>query len=219
MKKFLLIACLLTGSFLSNAQDSKWSISFSPAIVQSPDLHYAFQPGVAYEFNDRFSLLTEFAFVANNKSAYYSDGRYFRIKPELRYNLSESKRGLRAYMGFQASYSFRSWQDHGGCYHENNRYSDTVISFDGAKVNSPILTWSFQFGTPFSLTRRLDMDIFLGLGMRMIFTNYTDVQNAVKDPYFRPSCKIFPAPDAAYFVDGTVMRFHSNFGIRFLYRL
>ena len=219
MKKLLLFTCLLTASFLVRAQDSKWSVSFSPAIVQSPDFHYALQPGVEYEFNNRLSLLTEFAVpVGKHNPLNYGNSKYFRIKPELRYNLQESKRGLRTYVGFQASYTFRSWQNNGGSYFENTAHSDSLTSFDHAKVNSPILTWSFQLGTPFSLSRRIDMDIFMGLGMRMIFTNYTHIQNATKGLYSPPTCRIFPAINYACDVNATVIRFHSNFGIRFLYR-
>ena len=220
MKKLLLFAFLLTISFLLRAQDSKWSVSFTPAIVQSPDFHYAVQPGVEYEFNNRLSLLTEFAVpVGKNNQLNYSNSKYFRIKPELRYNLSPSKRGIRTYVGLQASYTFRSWQNNGGTYFDKSVYSDSATRYDGAKINSPIFTWSFQFGTPMSLGRNLDMDIFMGLGMRMIFTNYTDVQNAVKGAYSTPTCRMLPAINYAYGIDGTVNRFHSNFGVRFLYRI
>ena len=219
MKKLLLIACLVSVSFLLRAQDSKWNVSISPALIQSPAFRYALQPGVEYEFNDRLSLLTEFAVpISKNNSPAYSNTKYFRIKPELRYNLSKYKRGPGSYVGFQASYTFRSWQNTGSTYFDKKTYADSVIRYDGAKINSPILTWSFQFGTLISLTRRLDMDMFIGLGMRMIFTNYSEVENAVKGPYYIPTCRMFPAINYAYYIDGTVKRFHSNFGLRFLYR-
>ena len=62
MRKIIpFLGLLLTCSSLK-AQDSKWAISFTPAVVISSDLKYAFQPGIEYSFNDRLSLLTEVAF-------------------------------------------------------------------------------------------------------------------------------------------------------------
>jgi hypothetical protein len=188
--------------------------------LEAPYICFGVQPGVEYRFNDRLSLLTEFAFPASkSKDLYYSNSRYFRVKPELRYNLRESPHGLRTYTGFQVSYSFRDWQDNGsGIYYEKKMHADSLIGYDGAHVKSSILTWSMQLGTPFSFGEHFGMDIFMGLGMRFIFTNYTKVVNAVKDATFRSICRLTPVPDPAFQVDGTMTRFHSNFGIRLFYR-
>ncbi|HET6994019.1 MAG TPA: DUF3575 domain-containing protein [Chitinophagaceae bacterium] len=220
MRKTLLTVGCLFLLCLCRGQDSKWSITFTPAIVQAPYLCYGIQPGVEYRFNERFSLLTEFAFTTSkSKDLFYSNNKFFRVKPELRYTLRDSDDGLRAYTGFQVSYSYRGWQDNsGGMYYEKKMYADSVVAFDKAHINSSILTWSVQLGTPFSFGNHLGMDIFMGLGMRFIFTNYSDVQNGVKDARARRICTAFPVPDPAFNVDGTVTRFHSNFGIRFFYR-
>jgi len=218
MKKLLLITCLVTAYLTVRAQDSKWSVSFSPAFVQSPGLHFAIQPGVEYKFNDRWSLSTEIAIpFGKNNSLDYSHSKYFRIKPELRYYLSKSEKKIRPYVGFQASYTFRNWQSHGGSFYEKGTYANNFISYDRANIKSPIITFSLQLGARVKLTRRLDMDLFMGLGSRTVFTNYFDVQNAVNNPYTRPVCTVFPAPDAAYLVNGTVNRLNLNFGIRFIY--
>ncbi|MFI5128979.1 MAG: DUF3575 domain-containing protein [Chitinophagales bacterium] len=221
MKKIIpFLGLLLTCSSLK-AQDSKWAISFTPAVVISSDLKYAFQPGIEYSFNDRLSLLTEVAFIpGGRKDLSFSNSKYFRIKPELRYHLRESKHGLRTYVGFQTSYTYRKWENvNGGCYFDKNMYADSISTYNKASISSPILTSSLQLGTPFSFGNHFVMDIFMGLGMRMIFTKYSNVENATKDGYFMPSCKIFPAPAPAYSISGTVKRFHCNFGVRFLYRL
>jgi hypothetical protein len=97
-------------------------------------------------------------------------------------------------------------------------YADSITGYHKATINSPVLTSSLQLGTPFSFGNHFGMDIFMGLGMRIIFTKYSNVENASRQGYEMPRCKIFPAPDPAYSVNGTVKRFHFNFGIRFLYR-
>jgi len=193
-------------------------MSFSPAFVQSPGLHYAIQPGIEYKFNNRWSLLTEIAVpIGRNNSPDYSHSKYFRIKPELRYYLSKSEKKIRPYVGLQTSYTFRNWQSHGGSFFEKGVSSNNFFTYDRANIKSSIVALSLQLGVRVKLTHRLDMDLFMGMGSRTVFTNYFDVQNAVNDPYIRPICKIFPAPDAAYLINGTVNRVNLNFGIRFIY--
>jgi hypothetical protein len=221
MRKIISIFCILITALLSNAQESKWSVSFTPAIVQSPALHYGIQPGFQYAINDRLSLLTEIAFtLAEKKDSSYLNSRYFRIKPELRYTLAASKRGLHTYAGIQLSYTYRKWSDqHGGGFFDKELYNDSLISYSKADINSPMLTSSFQFGTLFSFGDHLSMDIFMGMGIRVIFSRYSDITNVSKKPYLRPICKIVSAPDPAHWVYGIVTRFHSDFGFRLLYRL
>lgn len=194
-------------------------MSFSPAFVQSPGLHFAIQPGIEYKFNDRWSLLTEIAVpIGKNYSLNYSYSKYFRIKPELRYYLSKPEKKIRPYVGFQVSYTFRNWQSHGGSFLEKGVYPNNVIGYDIANIKSPIITLSLELGARIKLTRHLDMDVFIGLGSRTVFTNYFDVQNAINYPYTSPVCTVFHAPNAAYLVNGTVNRLNLNFGIRFIYR-
>jgi hypothetical protein len=219
MRKFILPACLLLCSFFAKAQESKWGVTFTPAIIMSSDFKYAFQPGAEYRFNDRLSLLTEVAFLTGkSKDPSFSNNKFFRIKPELRYYSPVSKHGLQSYVGFQLSYTYRKWENvSGGCYFDKKMYADSIVSYDRATINSPILTSSLQLGTPISFGDHFGMDIFMGLGMRMIFTKYSNIENATKEGYSMPSCRIFPAPDPAWSVSGTVKRFHCNFGVRFYY--
>ena len=73
-------------------------------------------------------------------------------------------------------------------------------------------------GTIAKLGEHLAADFFWGLGTRIIFTNYTDVQNPVGQYYKRGFiCGIYIPP--AYNIDLTLTRFHMNAGIRLLYYL
>jgi hypothetical protein len=220
VRKIILPVCLLCCSFLVKAQKSKWGTSFTPALVQSPTIHYGAQAGAEYRINDRLSVLTEIAFATgNHQDSSSRNSKYFRIKPELRYHLFETRRGYKVYTGVQISYSFRKWNDlNGGCYFNKKLYPDTLITYNKASINSPILTSSLQLGTLVPISDHFYIDLFIGMGIRMIFTKYSGIENASKDLYNQPVCKIVPAPDPAYWVNGTVSRFHSNFGIRLLYR-
>ena len=220
MRKLILSICLFQFYFIASAQESKWGVSFTPAIILSTQLHYGLQTGIEYYINEHLSILTEFAFTtAKNINPSYENSKYFRIKPELRYNFPESKWGLHTYTAFQLSYSYRKWEDqNGGIYFNHKLYDDSSVSYSSASIKSPILTSSIQLGQTFSLSSHFTMDIFMGIGFRTIFTNYSNVQNPNKQPYYNiPRCKP-PAPYPAYWLNGTVIRFHSNLGFRILYR-
>ena len=102
-----------------------------------------------------------------------------------------------------------------------------LLSFYLISYDHPILSWIIFFAT-------LGLLIFLISFFRIPKRQLTIEENAIvapadgtvvvieevqPDEYFIPSCKIMPAPDPAYSVNGTVKRFHCNFGIRLLYRL
>lgn len=219
MRKLILFSILLSCSFFIKAQESKWAITFTPAIVLNYDFKYLFQPGVEYRFNDRLSLLTEAGFVTS-KDHYFTNYRFFRIKPELRYYGPESRHGLQNYIAFQLSYVYRKWENNkGGCFFEKKMYADSITGYDKATINSPVVTSSIQIGTPLSFGEHFGIDFFMGIGVRMIFTNYSNIENASKGDYIPPKCRLSPAPDPAYIVNGTVTRFHGSAGFRFFYRL
>lgn len=221
MRKILLLIGLLLSFCCVNAQPSKWGFSFTPAFVQSPAIHYGIQPGVEYRFNDRLSIMTEFAFsAAKEKDPSYSNSKYFRVKPELRYVIRERKWGPDLYAGLQASFSYRKWEDqNGGCYYPSNSVQDSVVNYNKAYIRSPVLTSSLQFGFLYSIGEHFIIDIFGGMGARVIFTDYSGIESSTKELRNRAICKLVPVPDPAHWFNTTVARFHSNIGLRLLYRL
>jgi len=75
---FLLIAFV---SSTAVAQKGSWSITYTPALIELPNIRYGLQLGGAYQFSSRVQLLTEFT-VATGKPDEVSiiETRYFRIK-------------------------------------------------------------------------------------------------------------------------------------------
>lgn len=209
---------MLLSFYAATAQGSKWGVSFTPSLIQSPSIRYGVQPGVEYRINDRLALLAEFAFpVGNSQDSSYGNSTYFRIKPELRYTFRKSRFGPDMYGGIQMSFVYRKWDDqNGGCYYEKDAVN-TQMSYDKASISSPIVTSSLQFGIIYPLGK-LHVDFFAGMGARMVLTNYSNVENSVGKPFNKAICKIIPVPDPAFWMNGTVARFHSNFGMRLLYR-
>ncbi len=121
----------------------KWAISFTPAIIPlTSNWQFGIQPGVSYQFNTHFSLLTEVTFQTgknNNSDPSYMDKKYLRIKPEIRYFFSPKPQEFRDYIGLQFSYSVRNFNSNGGYYYDHLG-GDSVVHYDQARINSPIVT-------------------------------------------------------------------------------
>jgi hypothetical protein len=87
------------------------------------------------------------------------------------------------------------------------------FSYTDATISSPVLTNTIKLGRKINLGKRLFFDLFIGMGVRVIFTRY-DASNLAPAPMLRPVDKIFPAPDPAWECNCTVARFHPAGGVR-----
>jgi len=219
---FLLIISLTISGYIAIAQkgkESKWTISYSPEII-TPKFKYGVQPGVEYKINQRFTLLTELTFlVGQDKDSSFSNMQYVRIKPELRWSFLQRSRWLGNYVGLQLSYSFRNWRDlSGGSYFQSPNDYDTAISYDRARINSPVFTASIQSGRIFSVSKKISFDLFYGMGVRVIHTVYSELVNQNAKKYYSGTiCKMIPLPDPAFRFAGNISRFQLNAGLRILY--
>ncbi len=219
MKKLFILSVFGFCFDQTYAQSSEWGITFTPAIVHTTSYNAGLQLGGEYRFSNRLGLLTEFTVaIKREPDASSPDQRFFRVKPELRYFLSQGKKQAGPYTGFQLSYSSRNWKRIDGSYFENKIYDDSAITFQSASVRSPVFTSSAQVGTLVNLGDHFCLDLFLGIGARVIHTTYSDVQNRGKVYSLPPKCRIMISPDPAWWVNGTITRVHFNTGVRFLYR-
>ena len=118
----LTLALAFTSTFV-HSQQTDWGLSFTPTFVPAVSLHPGLQLGAEYKIADRLHLLTEFTIpLKKDPDTLASSTRYFRIKPEIRYSLSENDYGARWYTGVQLSYVFRKWKDlNDGSYFEPGR--------------------------------------------------------------------------------------------------
>ena len=223
MRKLALSSAIFIFPVLLKAQkdlpDRKWAISFTAAIIPLTDNgQLGIQPGMAYHFNNHFLLLTEVTFQTgknNNSDPSFLDKKYMRIKPEMRYFFSKTK-GFGDYIGLQFSYSTRSFTSKSGYYYDHWP-GDSIISYDQARINSPIMTASIQAGGMASISRSFMLDGFIGAGIRSINTAYSDVINPQVSQKSERSGGLRISSDPAYYHQGSQIRFHLNFGIRILY--
>jgi len=218
-KLFLLLIICPALSIAQKPQDKNWGVSLTPAIIPMKGGHLGIQPGIEYKLYNRLSILTEVAFQTgkkNNADSTALDKKYLRIKPELRYSLSKKTHVFNSYIGLQFSYSFRSFRTEKYDYYYDHLPNDYVYYYDEAKINSPIITTSFQIGSIISDGKNFFMDMYIGLGARFIHTTYSELVNLNTGPWIRPFIGI--KPFASYYYSGDLYRFHMNAGIRLIYR-
>jgi hypothetical protein len=218
MRKLPLSFLYFIFPILLNAQkdskDPKWGISFTLAYIPvTSNGQLGIQPGVAYHPNKHFSLLTEATFQTGKNSdadPSFTDKRYLRIKPEIRYFLSNTKE-FKDYIGLQASYTARGFISNYGYYYDDLP-GDSVISYDRARINSPIITTSIQLGSLVSIGKSFMLEGFTGVGIRFVNTEYTEVINPQTSKHER-LWGLIPS----FYYPGKRIMFHANFGLRILY--
>jgi hypothetical protein len=220
----LLLLCLLAWAGSSTAQkktpSGKITATFTPALIPLPSGgQFGIQPGLECNLGPRLSLLMEVTFQTGKKQHFDSsalDKKYFRIKPELRYHFIGRQGRITKYIGLQASYSFRSFKNNKDGYYYDDLPYDYVYAFDEAHIYSPITTFSIQFGAIISDGKRVAADLFVGTGLRMVNTSFSEVKNLRQE-------RRTPPPDwftatASYQKIGWFTELHLNAGVRFMYR-
>lgn len=217
--KSLIFLLLLFFNCTVQAQVSKWAASYTPAIVYTTQPHYGFQAGLEYRFNERLRILTEAAVILHDRhDSSAVSPRFIRVKPEIRYLIANHTKKVEPYTGLQLSYSFRNWKDlDGGIFFEESLQDDSAIAFRSATVSSPVFTVSSQLGAVIRVAGHFEVDVFSGIGLRVIHTHYSDIQSGLKVYAQPPKCKILISPDPAWWVRGMINRLHLNIGLRILY--
>lgn len=196
--------------------EANWYASLSGAVIPFPQWDLGIQPGIGYRLNHRVSLLAEATIRIGNKNSPKSEAfnkKYFRVQPELRYQLESKKKGRTMYAGLRLSYSIRKFTDVNGFY-SNNSAGDQGFFYDKADINSPVFTSSLQFGSLFSVGKKLSLDVFAGTGARFINTTFANVINPISGRRVKEDG---PSIYASYTYEGSIVRLQFNTGLRLIY--
>lgn len=220
MRKLFSIGFLLLmhSSLKAQKPAGQWFATLTGAFVPLPEFNVGIQPGLGYRLSDRFSILTEVTIRLGNKADKDSEAvgkQFFRVQPELRYHLSGKKRKQDTYAGFRCSYSIRKFADMNKGFYATEFPGDEGFYYDYAKISSPVITTSLQFGSLFPAGKKISIDIFAGVGARFIKTEYSDIINPVAG--IRPHAPDGPAFYASYSYQDNITWLHLNGGLRFVY--
>ena len=214
---FILLIFYSSLTAQSEKKQAGWAAAVSGALIAISQPGLAIQPGIEYRFNDRYSLLGEITIPVNRKSSKDSselDKKYFRVQTELRYSLFSKSKKSHMYAGLRASRSGRKFINQNSFYFDN-RSTDSGYYYNRASINSPVTTFSLQFGTIFS-KKRFAVDLFAGIGARFIHTAISNIENPVRSRI--PKAADGPSFTASYSYAGSVTMLHLNGGIRLMWR-
>ena len=207
----------------SLAQRSKWSLCYTPALIEIPEKSYGVQLGAVYDINKHFqviSAITTNAFRIEKSSKESSENHYLRFKSEIRYINLVSSYWLKPYIGLQASFVGRSWKNNNrGSYYEGSFNTDSLTYFSAASISSNTIALTTEFGFNSKISKHLSIDCAFGIGGKLVSTKYSEVKDASREVRFFPKCRLLPSPDPAYWVNGNVYRFQINPTLTIQYRL
>lgn len=207
------------------AQQSKWSLSYTPSLIEVPEKNIGVQLGAAYDINKHFQVISAFTTNAvrlEKSSRATSQNQYFRLKSEIRYINLASNYWLKPYIGLQASLVGRSWKNNNrGSYYEGSFNTDSITYFSAASISSSTITLTTEFGLNSQISKRLSIDCAFGIGGKLVSTKYSEVKDASTEARFFPKCRLLPipSPDPAYWVNGKINRFQINPTLSIRYRL
>jgi hypothetical protein len=210
---FLLIFLYSSLMAQSEKQQGGWAVTLTGALIPISQPGLGIQPGVEYRFNERYSLLAEVTIPVNGKNSKDSselNKKYFRIQSEIRYSFFTKNKGSHMYAGLRASRASRQFINQNSFYYDD-RGTDSGYYYSKASINSPVTTFSLQFGAIFS-KKRFAIDVFTGIGARFIHTSITGIENPVRSSIRRPDSG--PSFTASYSYAGNITMLQVNAGIR-----
>lgn len=222
-KPFLFLFLAVISLQVGYAQHSKWWLSYTPSLIEVPEVTVGVQFGAVYDINKHFrisSSVTANALRLEKPSRESSQNHYLRFKSEIRYINLASTYWLKPYLGLQASFVSRFWKrNYNGSYYEGSFNQDSLTYFSSASISSNTFALTTEFGLNSRISKRLSIDCAFGIGSKLVYTKYSNVEDASTQLRFFPKCRILPSPDPAYWVNGKVYRFQINPTLTLLYRL
>jgi hypothetical protein len=222
-KRLLFLFLALLTLQVGNAQHSKWSLSYTPTLIEVPEINIGVQLGAVYDINKHFRISSSFtanAIRLEKSSRATSENQYFRLKSEIRYINLRSNYWIKPFIGLQASFVSRSWKKNSNrSYFEGSFNTNSTTYFSSASISSSTIALTTEFGINSQISKRLSLDCDFGIGGKLVSTKYSDVKDASTQLRFFPKCGIAPIPEPAYWVNGNIYRFQINPTLTILYRL
>jgi hypothetical protein len=218
----ILLASLYYSGFSQKTKQRK-GIAFivSPAILNLEDLTLGVQPGIKYDINQRWSVLTEVVLrTARHSTPDFRQSHYLRVAVETKRFFKFRENDINPYLSGQLAVAARNWKDENqGAYYKRK---DTVFyNYQRASIKSPVFTVTGKFGAEIFIVKRWALDGFIGLGVRLVATRY-QAENVFTAPIVRQRETGGPikiGPDPAYWFNQNILRFHFTTGLRIQYYL
>lgn len=184
------------------------SILLSPALIPLSPTQLAMQPGLQLRLH-RWSLTAQIAFPLYKPADRYESMQYFRKSLELK-RYFRRKRDWEEYLSAEVMYAKRNFTDSNGGTYFKGIYEDR-FGYSRAKIHSPVFSGTIKAGAEFVVSKKIFIDAFLGLGVRTIYTRYSNVEGEARQPY---GLLEISGPKSALRYDRTITKPHLACGFK-----
>ncbi|MGZ3854433.1 MAG: hypothetical protein ACXVBX_16685 [Flavisolibacter sp.] len=217
----LFIVCLCIAQTLycqqtepqKNVVSEKYAVTLVPAFF--PYDKMGLQPGFQFRISDHFALMNEVAFPIvispKHEVGIYNETQFLRASTELKFFRAKSPHGR--FTSFQLGYGKRHFVDKdSGWYHNEG---DTVLTgYSSLSISSPVFFCDLKMGGEMFQWKKVFMDFFIGVGLRVIPTKY-DVEGAYPRGIWTPPKEfLLFGPDPAWEYNKTIIKPHFSLGFR-----
>ncbi|MFN2458890.1 MAG: hypothetical protein ABR502_11880 [Chitinophagaceae bacterium] len=202
---------------LSFSQQQQYAITLTPTIL-SPSA-VGLQPGFQIYLRDQIISLTEIGYsIIPSSNKKFEKARIFKIASEVKLKPSKSKTSV-LYLSNQFGHIFRNLIDSDSGNFVKKMPADTAYYYTSAVVKSPVFFYLFKVGAEYNLGKRYLVDFFIGIGFRVVSTNYNakNITAVERRGPFR--IRIKSGFESAWNCDCSLTRFHGTIGVRFGRRL
>lgn len=213
--------CLLAGLFFAcnvacsqrHDRPAKFGVTLGPALLPLSNTELGLQSGIQYG-GKQWSVNADYTLPLHKPHDEFAAVQYNRFGLQLKRYL-KPENGVSFYVGLQTTYARRTFADTNGGRFFRRDAADR-FTYSKAQIYSPIFTVSPMAGVEVLLGKRFFLDVALGVGVRAIFTEYSQVENEMPQD---ETLFGHVGPISAYRYDKTVTRLHLASGFRVGYIL
>lgn len=216
LQRLVLFGWLLVLYHNVSGQDTarkRLSALVSPALVPLSNTELALQPGLEARLG-RWSLVAQLAFPLHKPTSQFASVRYLRKSIELKHYFKQRAR-QEEYLSAEALHAQRRFTDTNGGTFFKSPYN-TRYGYSQAHINAPVFVFAIKAGMVFPVGKRFFIDGFAGLGVRTIYTRYSQVSGEAERPYGLIEISL---PKSALRYDRTSTKPHMTCGFKLGYVL
>jgi hypothetical protein len=212
---FCITQCVLSqnSKVQKNIVAEKYAVTLMPAFF--PYDKMGLQPGFQFKIGNHFALMNEIAFpiviAPKYQGGNYDKTHFLRASSELKFFRAKSPEGR--FTSFQLGYIKRSFIDNdSGWYHHEE--DTTLTGYSSLSIKSPVFFCALKMGGEMFQWKKVFMDFFIGIGIRIIPTKYDAEGTYIRGRWNPPREFVLFAPKPAWEYDKTSITPHFSLGFR-----
>ncbi len=191
MKQLIFTIILLFTFTLSQAQDKKNEHDYTGSVIlnwaplSAFDNYSRFRLGAEIGVSQRISIGADVGFNLANyqRSAFYNDWndrsyQFFEVRPEVKFFFNDKYRA-RLYNSVELYYIHLEENLKNDYYYKDR--GEIRVDYDAATYTKFKFGAHYKFGVSLRMGSRMVFDPYVGIGIRLLEREYTDVEGAITD--------------------------------------